>query len=143
MDPKLFEQKLTEVAEWHQQRHMGDTANSEGRNDHTGDIPTYPKITKLKDRPCPYNPNHKNCDITIKATAQDGIYMRRCRSCQGVIVRDQWYDGREVKNTARFTEQLLNKTQSNKPRRQPKPEQRTIETEEYIIRINPTESFKL
>lgn len=108
MDPKLFEEKLSEVCEWRRERHHGQTHDSVGRNEVTGDIPTYIAVSQIKDRPCPYNPQHKNCDITIKATAvKQAIYVRRCRSCRGIIVRDQWYDGSDVLNTAKFTERIL------------------------------------
>ena len=108
MDPKLFEEKLTEVAEWRRERHQGQSKDSTGRNDSTGQIPTYIAITKFKDRPCPYNPQHKNCDIVVKASGmRNSIYFKKCRSCRGVIVRDQWYDGTDVLNTARFTEKIL------------------------------------
>lgn len=107
MDPKLFEQKLSEVCEWRRERHQGVT-QAKDSDDIQGEIPTYIKILEFKDRPCPYNPLHKNCDITIKAAGlKNAVYFQRCRSCRGVIVRGQWYDGTDVLNTARFTEQKL------------------------------------
>jgi hypothetical protein len=110
MDQELFKQKLSEVSEWIMDKHQGHSYEMQGRGVETDlSVPTYPRILKLKDIQCPYNDQHKNCDIQIKIERDpfgDKFYYQRCKSCRGVIVNGQWHDTKQVVNVTNFALRL-------------------------------------
>lgn len=105
MDPKLFEQKLSEVADWILDKHQGHSYESKGRAiEEDLAVPTYPRILNLKDRPCPYKDDEKNCEIIIRQMTDFGekFYYQRCKTCHGVIINGQYKSGRGEKNITKF-----------------------------------------
>lgn len=90
MDQKLFLEKLSEVAEWHWEKHTGHS-DSKGRSGDSEDIPTYPKLDRFKPRPCPYQEEKTDCRWKIYKTKYQNypaMTVRKCEIC-GALMTDK------------------------------------------------------
>ena len=73
MNQEEFLKKLSEVAEWHWEKHRGATYMSHGRNEKLGPEPEYIQIDKIKPQPCPYGAEPK-----IKPGRKNAPWERSC-----------------------------------------------------------------
>ena len=88
MDQKLFEQILTEVAEWHRAEHIGSSKNSNYFEGCGGEVPTYIRITKFKPQPCPYQADQKDCWWKISKKQYKGckpVTVKKCETCGALM----------------------------------------------------------
>ena len=87
MDQKLFLEKLSEVAEWHWEKHTGHS-DSKGRSGASEDIPTYPKFDRFKTRVCPYQADKKDCYWKIYKKGYTGfpkVLIQKCETCGAIM----------------------------------------------------------
>lgn len=89
MDQKLFEQMLTEVADWHRERHQGYHKNSTSYGGPTeGPVPTYIKIDRFKSKACPYQEDKKDCVWKIYNRGYAGhpkVLIQKCDTCGALL----------------------------------------------------------
>lgn len=89
MDQKLFEQRISEVAEWHRERHQGNTSNSKAyAAADQAPIPTYIKIDRFKPKTCPYQTEKTNCFWKIHTAKYKGckpVKVTKCQTCGALL----------------------------------------------------------
>lgn len=89
MDQKLFEQMLSEVAEWHRERHQGYHKNSTAyAGGDEGDPPTYIKIDRFKPKTCPYQTDKTDCFWKIHTAKYKGckpVKVNKCQTCGALL----------------------------------------------------------
>lgn len=89
MDQKLFEQRLSEVAEWHRERHRGQSKSGQTYGDGTEerDPPTYIHIDRFKTKPCPYQADKKDCFWKIykkQYSNMPKVLIQKCETCGAI-----------------------------------------------------------
>jgi hypothetical protein len=88
MDQKLFEQLLTEVAEWHRERYRGESRNSTVYEGCEGEHPTYILIDRIKPKNCPYQADKKDCHWKIYKKKYQGLpkyLIQKCETCGALM----------------------------------------------------------
>ena len=97
MEQKLFEEKLSQVAEWHWERVQGCFTQNTRTKEIDANLPMYMHVDKIKTPPCPYGqePLPKNnsdenksegCLFQIKVQEHLGekVIVQRCYTCGGL-----------------------------------------------------------
>ena len=87
MDQKLFLEKLSEVAEWHWEKHQGQSG-SDGRSGPADEVPTYAKLDKIKTKNCPYQEDKKDCYWKIYSkgyTNYPKVLIQKCETCGALM----------------------------------------------------------
>jgi len=99
MDPKLFEQKLSEVAEWHREKLRGH-ANTDpsGYTEKGREPPTYIEIDRIKPHLCAYTGREQRCEFKIywrrinpSNPQSDLVRIQKCDTCDGLITPKDRY----------------------------------------------------
>lgn len=98
MDPKLFEQKLSEVAEWHREKHRGHSQADQSYRERDVAIPTYIEIDKIKPQVCEYTGREQRCEFKIywrrinpSNPQSDLVRIQKCDTCDGLITPKDRY----------------------------------------------------
>ena len=90
MDQKLFLERLSEVAEWHWERHRGQSRSGQTYGDGTEerDPPTYIHIDRFKTKSCPYQADKKDCLWKIYSkgySTEPKILIQKCETCGALM----------------------------------------------------------
>jgi hypothetical protein len=97
MEQKLFEEKLSQVAEWHWERVQGCFTQNTRTKEIDANPPMYVHVDKIKTPPCPYGQEplpKKNSDenktegclfqIKVQEHLGEKVIVQRCYTCGGL-----------------------------------------------------------
>jgi hypothetical protein len=93
MDPKIFEEKLSEVADWHFQKHQGQSVtDASGYNEKSLVAPVYIHVDKIKPIVCEHTGREQRCQFKIywrplnpSNPKGELVRIQKCETCGGLV----------------------------------------------------------